>query len=179
MASNAASSITGFFGGGSNVGHNAKGTNSWRGGFTEINEHGGEIIDLPSGTRIYPHATTMKMLQQDMKNGALNGLGGYSSESVGIADDMFSMSANDIQMNAFPQAPNVGALSAFPQAPQFEDLSKGISTTSTTTNKTNNNNNGVTITGNNFNVQAESDIDKIAFRLFELMSDSQANWAGT
>lgn len=37
------------------VGHNASGTASWSGGPTYVHEKGGEIIDLPSGTRIYPH----------------------------------------------------------------------------------------------------------------------------
>ena len=34
---------------------NASGTSNWRGGITRINEKGGEIVDLPSGTRIIPH----------------------------------------------------------------------------------------------------------------------------
>ena len=40
----------------------AAGTSFAEGGWTEVNEHGGEIIDLPQGARVYPHATTMKML---------------------------------------------------------------------------------------------------------------------
>ncbi len=40
----------------------ASGTSFAPGGITEINEHGGEIVDLPTGSRVYPHATTMKML---------------------------------------------------------------------------------------------------------------------
>lgn len=39
----------------SSVGHNATGTAAWSGGPTFVHERGGEIIDLPSGTRIYPH----------------------------------------------------------------------------------------------------------------------------
>ncbi len=34
---------------------NASGTNNWRGGLTSVNESGGEIINLPSGTQIIPH----------------------------------------------------------------------------------------------------------------------------
>ncbi|MDD6196876.1 MAG: phage tail tape measure protein [[Clostridium] aminophilum] len=41
--------------------HNAGGTLSWRGGPTWIHERGGEIIDLPHGTRIYPHDVSMQM----------------------------------------------------------------------------------------------------------------------
>lgn len=37
------------------VGHNAAGTESWRGGWTYVNEKGGEIMNLPSGTQIIPH----------------------------------------------------------------------------------------------------------------------------
>lgn len=40
----------------------ASGTSYAPGGWSEINEHGGEIVDLPNGSRVYPHATTMKML---------------------------------------------------------------------------------------------------------------------
>ena len=51
------------------TGHNAIGTSYWGGGWTEVNEHGGEIIDLPQGTRIHPHATTMKMLKDSVGGG--------------------------------------------------------------------------------------------------------------
>ena len=44
-----------------NVGRNAAGTSYWRGGLTRINERGGEIVDLPSGTRIIPHDVSRQM----------------------------------------------------------------------------------------------------------------------
>jgi TP901 family phage tail tape measure protein len=34
---------------------NAAGTSNWRGGWTRVNEKGGEIMNLPSGTQIIPH----------------------------------------------------------------------------------------------------------------------------
>lgn len=37
------------------IGGNALGTSYWGGGLTRVNERGGEILDLPSGTRIIPH----------------------------------------------------------------------------------------------------------------------------
>lgn len=52
-------SITGL-----SIGGHATGSNYFGGGWTEINERGGEIVDLPSGSRIYPHATTEKMLAE-------------------------------------------------------------------------------------------------------------------
>lgn len=48
--------------GGVSYPHEASGTSFAEGGWTEINEHGGEIVDLPTGARVYPHATTMRML---------------------------------------------------------------------------------------------------------------------
>lgn len=48
--------------------HNALGSSYYTGGLTEINERGGEIIDLPNGSRIYPHTTTVNMLQNEMSN---------------------------------------------------------------------------------------------------------------
>lgn len=46
---------------GSAIGSNATGTAFWRGGLTQVHERGGEIIDLPRGTRIYPHDKSVKM----------------------------------------------------------------------------------------------------------------------
>lgn len=48
--------------------HNATGTTSFRGGWTEINERGGELIELPNKSRIYPHATTVQLLQKELAN---------------------------------------------------------------------------------------------------------------
>lgn len=50
-----------FPGYGSGIGANAAGTDYWRGGLTEVNERGGEIMDLPNGTRIIPHDVSMAM----------------------------------------------------------------------------------------------------------------------
>ena len=33
----------------------ARGTTNWLGGLAQINEKGGEIVDLPKGSRVYPH----------------------------------------------------------------------------------------------------------------------------
>lgn len=38
----------------------ATGTPYWRGGYTRVNERGGEIMNLPSGTQIIPHDVSVK-----------------------------------------------------------------------------------------------------------------------
>lgn len=48
---------------GSGVGKNAAGTSNWRGGLTMVHEKGGEIMDLPQGTRIYPHERSLNMMR--------------------------------------------------------------------------------------------------------------------
>ena len=40
---------------------NALGTSYWRGGVTRVNERGGEILNLPSGTQIIPHDVSARM----------------------------------------------------------------------------------------------------------------------
>lgn len=40
---------------GLNIPYLAQGTADWAGGFAVINEKGGEIVDLPNGTRVIPH----------------------------------------------------------------------------------------------------------------------------
>lgn len=39
----------------------AVGDRFWRGGLVQVHERGGEILDLPRGTRIYPHDVSMQM----------------------------------------------------------------------------------------------------------------------
>ena len=107
--------IVGLQSGGEGGGHFASGTSFAPGGWTEINENGGEIIDLPQGSRVYPHATTMKMLRDSM--------GGSGSSPIPAA------------------------------AP-------------------------VTITGNTFHVREEADLDRIAYKLYQLMAKSHVNMNG-
>lgn len=45
---------------GDKIGGNATGTNYWRGGLTIVNERGGELMNLPSGTQIIPHDVSMR-----------------------------------------------------------------------------------------------------------------------
>lgn len=82
----------------------ATGSNYFGGGWTEINERGGEIVDLPSGSRIYPHATTEKMLAEQF-SGANSGGNNYSisgntfvvreeADIDRIAHSLFSMIAS-------------------------------------------------------------------------------------
>lgn len=44
-----------------------KGTENWPGGLAEINEpkYGGEIVDLPKGTRVYPHDESVQMARAE------------------------------------------------------------------------------------------------------------------
>lgn len=106
--------IVGLQSGGEGGGHFASGTSFAPGGWTEVNENGGEIIDLPQGSRVYPHATTMKMLRDSMEGGG----------------------------SPIPAA-----------AP-------------------------VTITGNTFHVREEADLDRIAYKLYQLMAKSHVNMNG-
>ncbi|EPP15564.1 phage tail tape measure protein, TP901 family, core region domain-containing protein [Megasphaera sp. BL7] len=53
----------------------ATGSSFYAGGWTEINERGGEIVDLPQGSRIYPHATTERMIQAELEGSHSSGGG--------------------------------------------------------------------------------------------------------
>lgn len=43
----------------------ASGTNNWKGGLAVMNEKGGELVDLPRGSRVYPHDKSIKKAYQD------------------------------------------------------------------------------------------------------------------
>lgn len=116
--------------GGVSYPHEASGTSFAEGGWTEINEHGGEIVDLPTGARVYPHATTMRML-----------------------DDLFS--GENFRPTMTPAAP----VSLSVQAPAPSSNPPAT----------------INITGNSFLVREEADIDKIAYKLMQLMQKANAN----
>lgn len=42
----------------------AKGTSNWQGGIVQVHEKGGEIIDLPRGSRVYPHDKSVQMARE-------------------------------------------------------------------------------------------------------------------
>ena len=149
------------------IGHNATGTFSWRGGLTEVNERGGEIIDLPSGDRIYPKSTIMKLFQSNTADEYFSN--SAQSNGVYLQDNSFSSQGNNFSSQS--------DFSTFPQAFRVDEiLGDSIQNSSTTNNSTNNN--GITISGNTFHVRKDTDINEIAFKLFELMLDSNANYAG-
>lgn len=43
----------------------AKGTQNWKGGIVQVHEQGGEIIDLPKGSRVYPHDKSVRQAYKD------------------------------------------------------------------------------------------------------------------
>lgn len=47
-----------------------KGTDNWRGGAAVIHDRGGEIVDLPQGTRVYPHDKSIEMARKEGAAGA-------------------------------------------------------------------------------------------------------------
>jgi len=49
----------------------AKGTDFWKGGIVQVHEKGGEVIDLPRGSRVYPHDESVQMARtQGRKEGS-------------------------------------------------------------------------------------------------------------
>ena len=67
----------------------AKGTDYWQGGIVQISEKGGEIVDLPSGSRVYPHDESVRMARQD-------GRKNYSIAIAKLADSIVVREEADI-----------------------------------------------------------------------------------
>ena len=75
--------------------HNAAGTKSWRGGLTFINEQGGELVDLPRGSRVYPHDKSLQMEYARGKREAAAASGG-SITIAKLADSIVVHDQQDI-----------------------------------------------------------------------------------
>lgn len=61
------------------IGQNYKGTDNWRGGPSFVHEKGAEIIDLPRGSRVYPHDKSLAMAKEEGRRE------GKPSNSISIA----------------------------------------------------------------------------------------------
>lgn len=82
--------------GGGHIGFNiptiptlAKGTDYWQGGIVQISEKGGEIVDLPTGSRVYPHDESVRIARQD-------GRKNYSFAIAKLADSIVVREETDI-----------------------------------------------------------------------------------
>ena len=79
-------------------GHFAVGTSFFRGGTATIHERGAEIVDLPRGTRIYPHSESLKMAYNEGRAvGSGRGVGNISINIPKLADNITVRSSDDIE----------------------------------------------------------------------------------
>lgn len=72
-----------------------KGTNNWQGGAAVIHDRGGEIVDLPKGSRVYPHDKSVEMARKEGA-AAAGGAGGISIIIQKLADKIEVRSDEDI-----------------------------------------------------------------------------------
>ena len=70
-----------------------RGTDSWKGGMAVIHDRGGEIVDLPQGSRVYPHDRSIEMARKD---GAAHGAGQVTVTIQKLADRIEVRSDSDI-----------------------------------------------------------------------------------
>ena len=70
-----------------------QGTSNWRGGTAIIHDRGGEIVDLPKGTRVYPHDKSIALAR---KEGERNNSGSISIQIQKLADNIVVRSDEDI-----------------------------------------------------------------------------------
>ncbi|MDY3916892.1 MAG: phage tail tape measure protein [Selenomonadaceae bacterium] len=72
-------------------------------GLAQINEHGGELIDLPQGSRIYPAATTERLIERQLEQEAPS-----SMPTVNITGNNFTVREEaDIQKIAYELAKQI------------------------------------------------------------------------
>lgn len=67
----------------------AKGTDNWQGGIVQISEKGGEIVDLPSGSRVYPHDESVQIARQEARKN-------FSVKIAKLADSIIVREETDI-----------------------------------------------------------------------------------
>lgn len=81
----------------------AKGTENWKGGIVQISERGGEIVDLPGGSRVYPHDRSLKLAKLDgeksqkKKNDSKKQKGNVTIKVAKLADQIVVREKADIE----------------------------------------------------------------------------------
>lgn len=70
-----------------------KGTGNWKGGMAMIHDRGGEIVDLPQGSRVYPHDKSVEMAR---KEGERKRSGAVTINIQKLADNLEVRSDQDI-----------------------------------------------------------------------------------
>ena len=88
------------------IGQNANGTNNWAGGWTSINERGGEIVNLPSGTQIIPHDVSNRLAD------SAGGSGGALDVRITAAFD----ESGNLYVKQVAQAASASAVSSYDAA---------------------------------------------------------------
>ncbi len=74
----------------------ARGTSNWRGGLAVTQDRGGEIMDLPRGTRVYPHDKSIQKAYQDGSRSSAKGKAQIIIQK--LADKIEVRNDNDIDM---------------------------------------------------------------------------------
>lgn len=72
----------------------ARGTQNWGGGMAIMNEKGGELVDLPRGSRVYPHDQSVKRAYNDGRRAG----GGFSFKFEKLADQVVFKSEQDMDV---------------------------------------------------------------------------------
>ena len=73
------------------------GTENWKGGLAKIHDQGGEIVDLPSGTRVMPHDKSVKEAREmGRKEGSINNKNTSSININKLADSIVVREEADI-----------------------------------------------------------------------------------
>lgn len=162
--SSAASSIGGML---PSIGGHYMGTASFEGGFTEVNEHGGELMILPRGTKIYPHATTKEILHREIQNRFREQ---EKADGFGIGD------LNLPVPNQFNNLEGLQPANISLPVPRYNlpETPNGSNSTSTTTNNSSSN---ATINFGGVNITNGMDFDEFVHRLRAAISNSAANSA--
>lgn len=181
--------------GGGSYKHDASGTSYYSGGWTEINEQGGEIVDLPRGSRIYPHATTVRMLKEmfedsrpetlqtmlpkaEMPEPVMNVAVPKAEMPDPAYKPVLSMPSLSGMLDDMPYQPEPSQPMGMQQEPAYQPempsqqiiVNTGEDSTPTSAQPPT-----INITGNSFTVREEADIDKIAYRLMQLIQKAQSN----
>ena len=181
MASSAAAAI-----GIGGIGHSAKGTSNFAGGWSEINESGGELILLPSGAKIYPHSTTKNILQHEMRDKFSNdGLQERNFDSLGNIEGLEIPEFNritaddDLMVAAAKRQAQLEQLSSMQspfnfdfdslEIPSFDIPQATQSNTTTNNSPTNNFNFG------GVNISSGMNFDEFVHRLQELFTGAVNN----
>lgn len=149
-------------------------------GLAQINEHGGELVDLPEGSRVYPADKSSRIIHNEVLDWLADMKEKYMDRFLSGQPETMQLPELSSMVPDFGGFPEMGSpeiqVPDIPDFPAMQTVSGDSAGQAPVTAGGQAGGAQITITGNTFEVRNEQDINKVAYQLMQLITEAQFNY---